>query len=314
VHVTAGPSTLAHDGSHLQPAELWTAWNADPLVILAMLGLAWAYERGRSRNPHDVPWRARCFWGGFAALVVALLSPLDALSDALASAHMVQHLLLTLVAAPLLVLSAPGARLMRGSPAAVRSRITPWRRRLRSASWLPLLRSPATAWMLFVATFWAWHAAVLYDAALENAFVHALEHATFLGTGVLVWRTVIGVRAARVPAGLGVLVVFGLSMSSALLSLLLTFAGTPWYEGYAATTHTWGLEHLADQQLAGAIMWIPAGLLHLVVAIGLLVTWIRSAGDDPVDGPVPGMPTSVSGMTSGGIPRELSGGRRPRGR
>ncbi|SFE81875.1 cytochrome c oxidase assembly protein [Blastococcus tunisiensis] len=273
-------ATLAHDGSHLTPETLWTAWSADPVVVAGLLLALWAYLRGRGRRAVDGErWRARCFGGALVAIAVALLSPLDAVSGALASAHMVQHLLLTLIAAPLLVLSAPGARLVRGSPAAVRRAIGPLRRRLRLGRVAHALRHPGTAWLLHVGTFWAWHAAVLYDAAVRNTAVHALEHATFLLTGVLFWRTVIGVRAARVPAGLGVLLLFGLAMSSALLSLLLTFGRSPWYTAYGETTHVWGLAPLADQQLAGAIMWVPAGLVHVVVAVGLLVAWIRGTED-----------------------------------
>jgi putative membrane protein len=293
VHVN--PGTLAHEGSDLAPQELWTAWNADPVIITGLLLATWAYLRGRSRGRARAAekWRARCFAGALAAIAVALLSPLDVLSGALASAHMVQHLLLTLIAAPLLVLSAPGGRLLRGSPSLVRRAISPWRRRLRLAALTPALRHSGTAWLLHVGTFWAWHAAVLYDAAVEHPAVHALEHATFLITGVLFWRTVIGIRAARVPAGLGVLLVFGMAMSSALLSVLLTFGRSPWYSAYAVTTHTWGLDPLADQQLAGAIMWIPAGLVHVVVALGLLVTWIRGTED----GETPAGPIAAGRVT-----------------
>jgi putative membrane protein len=274
-------AVLAHDGSHLAPQELWSAWTADPVIIAGLLLATWAYLRGRSRGRARAAetWRARYFAGALAALAIALLSPLDALSGALASAHMVQHLLLTLVAAPLLVLSAPGARLLRGSPSAVRRAMTPWRRRLRLAPVAHALRHPGAAWLLHVGTFWAWHAAVLYDAAIEHPAVHALEHATFLVTGLLFWRTVIGIRAARVPAGLGVLLVFGMAMSSALLSVLLTFGRSPWYSAYATTTHPWGLEPLADQQLAGALMWVPAGFVHVAIALALLVSWIRSTED-----------------------------------
>ena len=271
---------LAHDGSHLAPQDLWSAWTADPLVIAALLLAAWAYLRGRSRRPRDSEvWRARCFTGALVAIAVALISPLDALSGALASAHMVQHLLLTTVAAPLLVLSAPAGRLLRGSPSVVRRAITPWRRRLRLAAFARALRHPATVWLLHVGTFWAWHAAVLYDAAVEHPALHALEHVTFFVTGVLFWRTVLGVRAVRVPAGLGVLLVFGMAMSAVLLSLLLTFGRAPWYSAYATTTHIWGIGPLADQQLAGAIMWVPAGLVHVAVALGLLIAWIRGTAD-----------------------------------
>jgi putative membrane protein len=292
--IVGRPPPLAHDGTHLEPQQLSSAWNADAVVLVALVALAWAYHRGRSTRPgrRPEPWRAGYFAGGLLALAVALLSPLDALSGALASAHMVQHLLLTLVAAPLLVLSAPGARLMRGSPAAVHRRIASWRRGLRVPAWTPLLRSPGVAWLLYVGTFWAWHAAVLYDAALEHAAVHALEHATFLVTGLLFWRTVIGVRAVRVPGGLGVLLLFGTAMSGALLSLLLTFADTAWYRGYATTTRSWGLDPLSDQHLAGAIMWVPAGMIHVVIALAVLVTWIRGSGESPAAGPAPAVPSA----------------------
>lgn len=273
--------TLAHDGSHLTPTELWSAWNADSVIVAGLLSALWVYRRGRSGHASRDPdgFRAWCFSGGTAAVAIALLSPLDALSGSLASAHMVQHLLLTLVAVPLLVLSAPGGRLLRGSPSAVRHLISPWRRRLRLSAFAHALRHPGGAWLLHVGMFWVWHAAELYDAALQHPALHALEHGTFLITGVLFWRTVLGVRAVRVPAGLAVLLLFGMAMSSALLSLLLTFGRDPWYSSYTATTHAWGLEPLADQQLAGAIMWIPAGLVHITVALGLLVAWIRGSED-----------------------------------
>lgn len=275
--MTPGPPvTLAHDDAAVQPHDLWSAWNADPLVIGGLLLVGWLYLRGRSRRPGSTEgWRAPCFAVGLLAVAAALLTPLDALSGALASAHMAQHLLLTLVAAPLLVVSAPAARLLRGSPAPVRRGIASWRRRLRVHVWAPVVLSAGTAWLLHVATFWAWHAAVLYEAALRNPAVHALEHATFLGTGLLFWRTVLGVRAARAPAGLAVLLVFGMAMSSALLSLLLTFADTAWYRPYAGTAPAWGLDALSDQQLAGVTMWVPAGMVHLAVALGVLVTWLR---------------------------------------
>ena len=167
---------------------------------------------------------------------------------------------------------------LRGSPLAVRQAVGRWRRRLglRRAG-LRALSHPAAAWLLHVATLWFWHAAVPYDAALANPFLHALEHASFLGTALLFWRSVIGTRSPRrVPNGLGVLLVFVMAMQSVLLSLLLTFAEAPWYAGYATTTTPWGLQPLADQQLAGVIMWITAGLVYLGAAQALLATWIRA--------------------------------------
>ncbi|MBA2575219.1 MAG: cytochrome c oxidase assembly protein [Euzebyaceae bacterium] len=159
-----------------------------------------------------------------------------------------------------------------------------WRRRLRlTADHARVLRHPATVWLLHVGTLWFWHAAVSYGAALDNALVHVLEHVSFLLTGVLFWRVVVGARGAgRVSPGYGVLLIFAMALQSVFLSVLLTFAQEPWYSGYAATTTLWGLAPLADQQLAGVIMWIPAGLVYLAAALTLMVTWIRATERDDI--------------------------------
>jgi putative membrane protein len=277
---------LAHPGQPPAPHDLWSAWNLHPVLLAGLLLAGWAYRHGRTggpRRPVDT-WRARCFTLALVALGLALLSPLDALSNALASAHMVQHLLLLLVAAPLLALSAPSSAILRGSPLAVRRASGRWRRRLRLTHGnLAVLRHPAAVWLLQVGVLWFWHAAAPYDAALDNQFLHLLEHASFLVTAVLFWHVVIGVRgAARVSGGLGVLLVFAMAMQSVFLSVLLTFARTPWYSGYATTTASWGLDPLTDQQVAGVIMWIPAGGIYLVAALVLLVTWIRATEREDV--------------------------------
>ena len=277
---------LAHPGQPPAPHDLWGAWNLHPVLLGGLLLAAWAYRRGQTsgpRRPVD-SWRARCFTVALVALGLALLSPLDALSNALASAHMVQHLLLLLVAAPLLALSAPSSAILRGSPPALRRASGRWRRRLGLTHGnLGVLRHPAAVWLLSVGVIWFWHAAAPYDAALDNEFLHVLEHASFLVTAVLFWQVVVGVRgAARVSGGLGVLLVFAMAMQSVFLAVLLTFARTPWYSGYAATTASWGLDQLTDQQLAGVIMWIPAGGIYLVVALALLVTWIRATEREDV--------------------------------
>ncbi len=272
---------LGHPGEPLATHDLWGAWNLDPVLLLGSALAVWAYRRGQTggrQRPADV-WRARCFAGALVALGIALVSPLDALASALASAHMVQHVLLLLVAAPLLALSAPSSTLLRGSPLAVRRASGRWRRRLGlTQGSLHALQNPTVVWLLHVATVWFWHAAVPYGAALENGLLHVLEHVSFLVTGALFWRGIMGARGAgRVSHGYAVLLVFAMAMQSVFLSVLLTFARTPWYSGYAATTTTWGLEPLADQQLAGVIMWIPAGLVYLAAGLTLMVAWIQAS-------------------------------------
>jgi putative membrane protein len=275
---------LAHPGQPPAPHDLWGAWNLQPVLLLGLVLAAWAYRRGQTGGPRRGVDRRRawCAVGALVALGVALVSPLEALSGALASAHMVQHLLLLLVAAPLVALGAPASTILRGSPLVVRRAAIRWRRRLGLTHGnLRPLRHPATVWLLAVGTLWFWHAAVPYDAALGNELLHLIEHASFLGTAWLFWRLVIGVRGVgRVPNGVGVLLVFTMAMQSVFLSVLLTFARTPWYSSYATTTRPWGLEPLADQRLAGVIMWIPAGAVYLAAALALLVDWVRRSEHD----------------------------------
>ena len=280
---------LAHSGQPPEPHDLWAAWNLDPLLLLALVAAVWLHGRGslaRGRRTGE-PWRRHAFVGAVVAIAVAVLSPLDALSSALASAHMVQHLLLVLVAAPLLAWSAPGAALVHALPTAAHRTVARWRSRTGlNRRNLRLLREPTAVWLLHVGVLWFWHGAGPYDAALGNELLHVVEHASFLATGVLFWRVVVGSRAAgRVSNGFGVLLVFTMGMQSVFLSLLLTFAREPWYMGYAGTTAPWGLEPLADQQLAGVIMWIPASLVYLGTALTLLVAWVQASEHDQA--PVP---------------------------
>jgi putative membrane protein len=267
---------LAHAGQ-TAPVDVWPAWRVDPLPLISVALPAWIYWRGLGRGPvrhrSSEQWRTWCFVGSMATITVALASPLDALSEVLASAHMVQHLLLVLVAAPLLALSAPAAILLRGTPAALVRAGTRARRALRLRALR--IRNPVTAWVLHVATLWFWHAAVPYGAALKSPFVHAVEHTTFLVTAFVFWRSVIGApRSAFSSRGGGILLVFAMAMQTVLLSALLTFAPTAWYVEYRAAAARLGFDPLADQHLAGLIMWIPAGLVYLAVALALLLAWI----------------------------------------
>lgn len=269
---------LAHTGQAPAPHDVWGAWNLDPVLLAGGALAVWVWWRGRPTGPSRRDgWRTACIVGAIVALGVALVSPLDAMAGALASAHMVQHVLLLLVAAPLLALGTPFVALLRGSPPVLRRAGLRWRRRLGlTHANLRFLREPITVWLVHAGTIWFWHAAGPYDAALEHHAVHVLEHASFLVTAVLFWRVAIG-SARQVSDGLGILLVFAMAMQSVFLSLLLTFARSPWYAGYASTTAPWGLEPLADQRLAGVIMWIPASLVYLGAGLGLLVAWLQAA-------------------------------------
>lgn len=284
----SGPGPGLHAGLPPAPHDVWTAWAPDPVAAVALGVVTLLYAHGRLRTRRPVPAsRDAAVAGGLVALLVALVSPLDAASASLASAHMVQHLLLVLVAAPLLVLGAPATTLTLGTPRPVRRTVG----RLRASARLTrrttdLARRPVPAVGLHVGVLWFWHAAGPYQAALDHGAVHALEHATFLGTALLLWGVVVdAARTGRTSPGLGVLLVFGVAMANVFLALLLTFATTPWYPGYAGTTEAWGLTQLMDQQLAGAIMWVPGGVVYAATALVLLVSWLRGSEQPPPTAP-----------------------------
>ena len=278
---------IAHAGLPVQPDDLWSTWTVDPLVLAGLGVIAVWFARGRRPRPDAAGARGRawCVAAALAAIAVALLSPLEAASGSLASAHMVQHILLILVAAPLVALGAPGAAIVRGAPAVARRTLARWRRPLTSVRTASRrLGTPVAAWLLHVGTLWFWHAALPYDAAVENDSVHAVSHVTLILTAIVFWRAVLPPLATfRAPTGVGILLVFAMGLQSVFLSALLTFATTPWYAAYKGTTQAWGLTMLEDQQIAGAIMWVPAGLIYLSAGLALVGMWIRSAERSPIE-------------------------------
>lgn len=266
-----------HAGAPPEPHDLPFTWRLDPWIVVPLVLTAFVYLRGW--RPPDGRGRRGSFVAGLILIAAALVSPVEAAADVLVSAHMVQHLLLVGLAAPLLAVSAPGAALLRGTPSIVRRRFVSARRSLRiDVAWLRRFRHPTARWLLFVVTFWVWHASVLYAAAVERPLVHVAEHVTFIATSFLVWSSILGHPATRLPPFVGVIAVFGLALQSVLLAALMTFARTPWYEPYASPAPGWGLDPLADQQLAGVIMWVPSGLVHSAIGIALLARWLHADG------------------------------------
>lgn len=273
----------AHAGAPPEPHDIWTAWSLEPVVILALAAGAFAYARGvralrrRAGGSRGLAsWRVRCHAAGLATLAIALVSPVDPLGESLFAGHMVQHLLLTMVAAPLLVMGDPGTTMLRALPDAPRHRAArAWRRAHRLRSILRALADPITAWSLHLVALVAWHVPVLYETAVRDDAVHALEHASFLLTAILFWWPIAAPRARwRLGIGPALLYLFTATVASTLLGALMALARSPWYLVHARTAYAWGLTPLEDQQLAGLIMWVPAGLVYvgaaMVVAAGVL--------------------------------------------
>jgi putative membrane protein len=256
--------------------------HPDLNILAGLIAAAVAYAAGLRRLWRAGPGapsagQAACFAAGLATVVLALLSPLDTLAHGLFVAHMAQHMLLVMVAAPLLVLGAPGL------PLAV-SLAPDWRRRLGRLRHRPavhgardLLTRPLVAWAVHVGTLWAWHMPGPYQAALGNDLVHAVEHASFLATAVLFWWVVLSRQGRRrLAPGFAVLYLFAAALQGSALGALLTLAPAPLYPLQAAIAPAWGPAPLADQQLAGLVMWVPADLVYLGAAGALFMGWLLS--------------------------------------
>ena len=272
---------LGHVGQPLAPHDLWTAWNLEPLVVISLFVAGWAYRKGRQSVPESRRRvRERVFFmAGLATVGLALLSPIEALAGVLVSGHMLQHLILILVAAPLIVLGNPNT-MMRGLPRDVRKKTGEWRRRLGlTPSRFRWLRHPIAIFLASAGAIWFWHASVPYELAATNELAHGVEHISFLLTALLFWAAVLpGGQIRTMAPGGGVLLIFAVAMQGVILSALLTFADQPWYPSYREAALAWGVDPLDDQRLAGLIMWIPSGLIYTAAALGSLVVWIDRSG------------------------------------
>jgi putative membrane protein len=273
----------AHDLAPQDPA--WSAWTFEPGVVVPLVAAAAAYAVG-VRRLWRTPGGGRsisrrhviAFTAGWLALVAALVSPVDAVSAELFSMHMVQHELLMLVAAPLLVVGAPLVALLWAIPASARRpTVAIVRKPAFTATW-GLITAPAVIWLLHAVALWVWHAPSLYEAALANDAVHALEHACFFVTAALFWWGLTHGQHGRLGYGSAVIYVFATAMHSGLLGAALTLSPRPWYALHAPTSQAWGLTPLEDQQLAGLIMWVPAGLIFLMMGLIYFAAWVKESG------------------------------------
>ncbi len=215
------------------PADIWTRWNLDPVLLAALPLLALAHLALARRTP--------CLPMAWGLLALVFVSPFCALASALFAARTGHHLLLTAVIPPLLVLAGGFAR-------------------------LPASR-PTMLALLHALVLWAWHIPAAYALALADTSIYWLMQATLLGTALPLWRAVLDRQA---PAG-PILAALALTLAqTGLLGALLTFARAPLYAFHHATTWPWGLSPLADQQLAGALMWTLGALPYLAAALALV--------------------------------------------
>jgi putative membrane protein len=226
------------------------------IVLVAVYVTAWRLSQRGNRRRSVGPWPAAGFTSGLITLAVGLAPPLDRLAAVSLAAHMIQHLLIVVVAAPLLAAGRPLVVLAAaGGPArAVVRWVAPLVRRL--------LERPLLVWILHAGVLWIWHAPRLYQAALGSDVVHVLEHLTLLLAAVLFWSVVVEPGAqARLGPGAMVSYLFSTAMQSGVLGALLATSDTVWYSNSAS---------LEDQQLAGALMWVPASIVYLAAGLRIL--------------------------------------------
>lgn len=263
---------LPDEGAHAG----WSAWSFEPWVTLPLLLSGLLYIAGLRRlwaasgtGAGISRSQASCYAAGWLTAAAALVTPIDTLGSALFWVHMVQHELLMLVAAPLLVLGRPLPVWLWALPARWRR---PLARPFTGAGWLRLWRavaSPFGAWLLHALVIWVWHVPLLFEAAVRHEPVHVLQHLSFLVSALLFWWSVLRQPGMRTHAPAALLSVFTTGVHTAVLGALLTFASVPWYPVYAASAAALGMDPLEDQQLGGLVMWVPGGIAYLAATLVL---------------------------------------------
>lgn len=263
--------------AYYPPADFWwTTWSFDPGIWLGILALHGGYLlavgpwRGKFPNSKPITSRQLTLWtAGILTMVFALITPLAHLSDYyLFSAHMFQHVLVTLVAPPLMLL---------GLPSWIFDPIVKFPFALRIAR---ALTRPFAAFAIFNVTFAAWHIPFLYDLALYSPLVHLLEHFTMIFSAFLLWMPVLSPTALfpRAPLPVRALYIFLASVLSTGLGALITLARQPIYLYYAQAPRIWGIPVLDDQVWAGLIMWAGAGLAFLIALTIVFFYWFGAKG------------------------------------
>ena len=266
--------------AHAHAAALHDApWSLEPWLVAMLATAAALYaigvralwrKAGTGRGIRTA--QVARFASGWLVLAVALLSPIDTMGARYFSVHMVQHELLMVLAAPLLVLGRPLEAWAWGLPptwtrALARTGQAPW----LSRSWA-FATGTMGAWSLHALALWLWHVPVLFDAALASEPVHALQHASFLGTALAFWWAIFG-RGVHRPDGASLASLFTTMIHTSALGALLTLAPTVWYATYA-TGAGGPLTPLEDQQLGGLVMWIPAGFAYVVTGLAIVASWL----------------------------------------
>jgi cytochrome c oxidase assembly factor CtaG len=287
--LSVGVATVAAHGPAPDTAPTFASllldWTFEPLPTLGLLVVGgwwwWAVRRVNVAHPTNPVPRSRSivFAAGLLAIAFALLSGIDRYDTTLFSVHMVQHVLLTLVAAPLLALAAPITLILRVSSPATRRR---WILPVLHSRVMRVLAFPVVAWLVFAIVMWTAHFSALFDAALEDPLIHDLEHALFLGSALLFWWPAVARDPAPwrmgYPGRIGY--TFLQMTQNTFLAVVILGASTVLYPHYATVVRSWGPDPLDDQKLAAGIMWIAGDLIFLTAILLLVWGWMRAEARD----------------------------------
>lgn len=251
-------------------------WSAEPWAAVPLLTAGILYLIGSRRlfsaGILGRPTRRRhlfLFWSGWIVLALALMSPLHELGERMFSAHMIEHELLMVVAAPLLVAARPMPTMLLGLPGVWRRVAVGWARAPALRRFWGGATELRTATALHIAVLWLWHLPALFVAALASETLHVVQHLSFFISALFFWESVWSRHVRRTGQGEAVLMLFLVSLQAGLLGALLTFSRRIWYPADYGSAPQFGMNPLEDQQLAGLVMWIPACSVY--VAGGLII-------------------------------------------
>jgi putative copper resistance protein D len=253
------------------------AWSFDPFTVAVLLIVGSSYAtaviRVRRRGASHPRAAAASWFAGLGVLAIALVSPVDTYAGVSFAVHMVQHVLLTLVATPLLALGAPATLALRALPAGGARRLSA---ALRSSP-IAFVTTPVVAWLLFAGVPWIVHLSPLFDLALRSELWHAAEHALWVIAAFALWWPVVGADPSphpwRYPVRL--LTLFLAMPAMSFLSLAIFVAGDPLYPTYAAVAPPWGPAALTSQRDAAVVMWLASAFILVPAMLLVAVAWKR---------------------------------------
>jgi putative membrane protein len=271
----AAPALAHGDDAHTSASS----WTFDPWLVLPIAVISLLYASGcvklsrRARRSGPMRLQELFFCGGMLTLAGALITPLHWLGEHLFSFHMIEHEIVMAVSAPLIVLARPVGLLLWGLPRRAR-------RGLGAAMQSPVIRrswdwctGSTSATVIHGIAIWGWHLPFVFDAAVTNTAMHRLQHLSFFATAILFWWAVVW----KNNRGAAAWHLFLTMIHTSILGALMALAPRVIYIAQTQAAATWGLTPLEDQQLAGMIMWVPAGTIYAASAMTMLALWIRGS-------------------------------------